>query len=196
MIKRFNDYDTTQSYGTFEQLPKGAYELVVMGVQVEENRNGQYLKIACDVAKGPHIGFFRNDYDNQQREDKKWHCNYLLNLPKDDGTEQDGWTKRRFKTVMEAFEDSNGSYRWNWDEQTLKGKRIGGLFNLREYLDKNGGSNWSTNLAQLVNVKSIEEGTYKMPADKPMKDSNSGSRPSADSFVNAGTSDAEFNPFA
>ena len=97
---------------------------------------------------------------------------------------------------MEAFEDSNGSYRWNWDEQTLKGKRIGGLFNLREYQDRNGGTNWSTNLAQLVNVKCIEEGTYKMPADKPLKNNGGGSRPSADSFVNSGTDNAEFNPFA
>lgn len=190
MIKKFNDYDETKAYGDIQMLPKGGYEMLVMGVQVESNSNGQYLKIACDVAYGPYLGFFRTDYDNQQTEDKKWHCNYLLSIPNDDGTEQDGWTKRRFKTVMEAFEDSNSGYHWNWDEQTLKGKKIGGLFNMREY-EKDGKIRQASNLAQLVPIKSIKENTFKLPEDKLLN-----KKPSADGFVNAGTDNgAEFNPF-
>jgi hypothetical protein len=191
MIQRFKDYEDTKAYGEIQQLPKGGYELLVMGVQVENNSKGSYMKIACDISYGEYLGFFKTDYDNQQTEDKKWHCNYLLLIPNDDGSEQDGWTKRRFKTVMEAFEDSNKGYHWNWDEQTLKGKKIGGLFNIREY-EKDGKVRSATNLAQLVSVKTIKDGTFKLPEDKLIN-----KRPSADGFVNAGTdSGKEFNPFA
>ncbi len=190
MIQRFKDYDETKAYGEIQQLPKGGYELIVMGVQVESNSKGKYLKIACDISYGEYLGFFKTDYDNQQTEDKKWHCNYLLSIPNDDGTEQDGWTKRRFKTVMEAFEDSNSGYHWNWDEESLKGKKIGGLFNIREY-EKDGKVKSATNLAQLVSVKSIREKTYKLPEDKLLN-----KKPSANGFVNAGTEGGEFNPFS
>lgn len=190
MIQRFKDYEDTKAYGEIQQLPKGGYELLVMGVQVENNSKGSYMKIACDISYGEYLGFFKTDYDNQQTEDKKWHCNYLLSIPNDDGSEQDGWTKRRFKTVMEAFEDSNKGYHWNWDEQTLKGKKIGGLFNIREY-ESNGKVRNATNLAQLVSVKTIKDGTFKLPEDKLLN-----KKPSADGFVNAGTdSGKEFNPF-
>lgn len=190
MIKKFNDYDATKSYGEIQQLPKGGYELIVMGVQLESNSKGQYLKIACDVCNGEYLGFFRTDYDNQQTEDKKWHCNYLLSIPNDDGSEQDGWTKRRFKTVMEAFEESNSGYHWNWDEQTLKEKKIGGLFNIREY-EKDGKVRQATNLAQLTTIKSIKEGTYKIPDDKLLN-----KKSSDNSFVNVSDNGKEFNPFA
>ena len=191
MIQRFKDYDDTKAYGEIQQLPKGGYELTVMAVKVESNSKGSYMKIACDISYGEYLGFFRTDYDAQQTEDKKWHCNYLLSIPNDDGTEQDGWTKRRFKTVMEAFEESNPGYHWNWDEQTLKEKKIGGLFNIREY-EKEGKVRSATNLAQLVSVKSIKEKTYKLPEDKLLN-----KKPSADGFINTGTdSGKEFNPFA
>lgn len=191
MIQRFKDYEDTKAYGEIQQLPKGGYELTVMAVKVESNSKGSYMKIACDISYGEYLGFFRTDYDAQQTEDKKWHCNYLLSIPNDDGTEQDGWTKRRFKTVMEAFEDSNSGYHWNWDEESLKGKKIGGLFNIREY-EKDGKVRSATNLAQLVSVKSIREKTYKLPEDKLLN-----KKPSADGFINAGTdSGKEFNPFA
>ena len=88
--------------------------------------------------KGNTKTFFANEYHNQQQEDKKWHCNYLLNVPNDDGTEKDGWTKRRFKTVTEALESSNTGYHFDWDEKKFKGKLIGGLFNEREYQKNDG----------------------------------------------------------
>ena len=114
-IRRFNDYETTKAYGDIQTLPRGGYILKIMGAEVCENRNGQYIKISCDIAEGEYTGFYANEYRNQQTEDKKWHCHYLLNCPKDDGTEQDGWTKRRFKTVIEAMEEANPGYHFDWD---------------------------------------------------------------------------------
>lgn len=183
-IKRFNDYDKTQSYSDYQQLPKGGYVLIIRDTEICENSRGQYVKIRCDIAEGEFAGFYDNEYRNQQSEDKKWHCNYLLNVPADDGTEQDGWTKRRFKTVIEALEESNSGYHFDWDEKKFKGKLIGGLFNEREYLANNGDVRRATNLAQLCTVEKIRSGNYKIPADKLLSNSGSTSAAASDGFMN------------
>lgn len=166
MISRFKDYEQTKSYKNFEQLPKGGYVLIIKGAEVCKNSVGEYTKIMCDVAEGDYKDFFMSDYCGQQKEDRKWRCNYLLNTPKDDGSEKDGWTKRRFKTVTEALEESNPGYHFDWDERKLKGKLIGGLFNEREYEANNGEIRRATNLAQLCTVEMIRSGNYKLPNDK------------------------------
>ena len=166
MISRFSDYEQTKSYKDFEQLPKGGYVLIIKGAEVCENSVGQYVKIMCDVAEGDYKDHFLSEYCGQKKEDRKWHCNYLLNVPKDDGSEKDGWTKRRFKTVTEALEDSNPGYHFDWDERKFKGKLIGGLFNEREYENDKGEIKRATNLAQLCSVEKIRSGNYKIPDDK------------------------------
>lgn len=166
MIRRFNDYEQTKSYKDFEQLPKGGYVLVIKKAEICENSVGQYVKIMCDIAEGDYKGFYTNEYLGQQKEDRKWHCNYLLNVPKDDGSEKDGWTKRRFKTVTEALEESNPGYHFDWDERKFRGKLVGGLFNEREYETNDGKVRRATNLAKLCAVEQIRSGNYRIPDDK------------------------------
>jgi hypothetical protein len=170
-IKKFNSYATTKAYSDYQQLPKGGYVLKIMGASVEQSNYGQYVKISCDIAEGEYKDFYADEYRNQQKEDKKWHCNYLLNVPNDDGSEQDGWTARRFKTVIEALESSNTGYHFDWDESKFKGKLIGGLFNYREYETSNGDVRTATNLAQLCDVEKIRSGKYQLPNDKLLKKS-------------------------
>lgn len=165
-IKRFGDYETTKAYGDIQALPKGGYVLKVLGAEVCSNSVGQYVKLGCDIVEGEYANFYANEYKNQQSEDKKWHCNYLLNVPNDDGSEKDGWTKRRFKTVIEAFEEANPGYHFDWDENKLKGKLIGGLFNEREYQATDGSVKRTTNLAQLCSVEKVRSGKYQLPEDR------------------------------
>ena len=166
MIKKFKDYEQTKSYGDYEKLPKGGYVLTIMGAEVLQNRVGEYIKVSADIYEGEFIQFFTREYKNQQTEDKKWHCNFLLNVPKDDGSEQDGWTKRKFKTFTEALEESNAGYHFDWDEQKFKGKLIGGLFNEREYEGRDGSIRKATNWAGVCAVEKIRDGSYTLPADK------------------------------
>ena len=130
-------------------------------------RFGDYEKTQ---AYGDYEGFYAKEYKAQQSEDKKWHCNYLLNIPNDDGSEKDNWTKRRFKTFTEALEESNPGYRFDWDEQKFKGKIAGGLFNEREY------------------------GDYKLPKDKILSSNNS-SRANSDDFMSVPDGTDEELPF-
>ncbi len=182
-IRRFSDYEQTKSYKDFEQLPRGGYVLIIKGAELCENSFGQYTKIMCDIAEGDYKDFFMNDYLGQKKGDRKWRCNYLLNTPKDDGSEKDGWTKRRFKTVTEALEESNPGYHFDWDERKFKGKLIGGLFNEREYEANNGEIRRATNLAQLCSVEKIRSGNYKIPEDKLLESKQSMPTTDKDGFM-------------
>lgn len=166
MIRKFGDYEQTKAYGSFEQLPKGGYVMQIKGVETRTNQRGEYLFISADIYEGDYMQFFTREYKNQQSEDKKWHCNYLLNIPTDDGSEQDGWTKRRFKTFTEALEDSNDGYHFDWDEQKFKGMLIGGLFNEREYESQKGDIRRATNWAGVTSVENIRSGDYTLPNDR------------------------------
>lgn len=166
MIRKFGDYEQTKAYGSFEQLPKGGYVMQIKGVETRTNQRVEYLFISADIYEGDYMQFFTREYKNQQSEDKKWHCNYLLNIPTDDGSEQDGWTKRRFKTFTEALEDSNEGYHFDWDEQKFKGMLIGGLFNEREYETQKGDIRRATNWAGVTSVENIRNGDYTLPNDR------------------------------
>lgn len=166
MIKKFGDYSSTKAYGDYQTLPKGGYVIKVLGVETARNSRGDYLIISCDIAEGEYKGFFAERYREQKGEDKKWGCNYFLSIPNDDGTEQDGWTKRKFKTFTEALEESNSGYHFDWDETKFKGKLIGGLFNEREYTKKDGATGKATNLASFTAVEKIRSGKFTLPKDK------------------------------
>lgn len=193
-IKRFNDYETTKAYGDYQHLPKGGYVIKILGAELCENFNGQYLKLGCDIVEGEYADFFENEYRNQQSEDKKWHCNYLLSVPKDDGSERDAWVKRRFKTVIEALEASNPGYHFNWDEREFKGKLAGGLFNEREYEKSDKSIGRVTNLAQICAVEIIHKGKYQLPKDKLLQP-NQRTSAKSDDFMKIPEGSKEELPF-
>ena len=164
MIKGFNDYDKVQGYQDRPQLPVGGYVMRIMGAEIKENQVGQYVQVSMDVAEGQYKDFFADDY-RAQDTNKKWHCNYLLNVPLDNGSERDGWSKRKFKTFTEALEASNDGYHFDWDEKKFNGLMIGGLFNMREW-ESGGRRGKSSNLAQVCSVEKIRSGKYKLPKDQ------------------------------
>ena len=197
MIKKFSDYEQTKGYGDYERLPKGGYVLVIKAAQLMQNSMGEYIKVSADIYEGEYIQFFTRAYKAQQSEDKHWTCNYLLNVPNDDGSERDGWTKRKFKTFTEALEDSNEGYHFDWDERRFKGLLIGGLFNEREYEGRNGDVRRATNWGGVCAVSKIREGNYKLPADKLLNKGYSATAPaSSDGFMSIPDGDDEETPFA
>lgn len=167
-MKKLNGYDKAQAYSDQEKLPVGGYILKILDVKYQENDWGDVIILSFDIEEGEYKGFFAANYKAQTQEDKKWKGTYRLRVPKDDGSEQDNWTMRRFKTVISNFEESNSGYHWNWDEQTLKGKMIGALFNNKEY-EFDGRHGFFTNCHSLVTVEKIRSGKFDIPADTLLK---------------------------
>lgn len=195
MISRFKDYDQIQGYSDYERLPKGGYVCQILAVENCYGSGGSYLKISLDIAEGDYKGFYMREWkaQKQSNEDVKWHCNFLLNIPKDDGSERDGWTKRSFKTFTNALEDSNPGYHFDWDETKFKGKLIGGLFNEREFEGRDGSARRATNFARPIAADKIRSGDYKLPDDKLLDKTP---KPSTGGFVEVPEGIDEELPFA
>ena len=77
-----------------KQLPVGGYIAKILDAEEVTYDWGSVLLISFDIAEGDYMNFFEKDYDAQQSEDKKWRGTYRLNIPKDDGSEKDGWATR------------------------------------------------------------------------------------------------------
>ena len=164
-MKAFNGYEKTQAYTSAPKLPVGGYVLKILAVKIEDGQGGNsdQMVISYDIAEGEETGFYQKNYAAQTGEDKRWKGTKRLWLPKDDGSEQDEWTKKKFKTFIVNVEDSNDGYHWDWDESKLKGKLVGGIFNEKEY-EMNGNSGFYTALHHFVTAETVRQSDFKIPA--------------------------------
>lgn len=171
MIRKPQKYDETQVTEPQEKLPIGGYVLKILGVKVEDYSWGQVLVLRHDIAEGEHVGFFKKNYDAQE-SNQKWKGTFRINLPKDDGSEMDQWNVRRLKAAMIAIEKSNDGYVWNWDENSLVGKFVGGLFGNKEY-EYNGSRGFYTECRTLCSTERIRSGNFTIPKDKMLENKTS-----------------------
>lgn len=169
MIKKFGGFEQTRAYTDSQQLPRGGYVCKIIGAKPIETKFGQSIKVAYDIAEGEYAGYFQAKYDANTNEDKKWPGVFLLNVPTDDGSQQDGWTKRAFKTFTDALEDSNDNYHFDWDESKFKGKLIGFVINYRQYEKQDGSVGNTPNVGRVTSVQNIKDGKFKIPDDKLLK---------------------------
>ena len=157
------------SSGAREILPAGGYVCEIKSAKVEEYSGGlSTLILAIDVIEGQYAGFFKKDFDQNTREDKKWRGTYRINLPKDDGSEMDAWTKRTFGNFIWSVQESNPGYTWDWEEKKLKGKKLGVIYRNREW-EMSGNTGWTTEAAGSASVEEIRAGSFRMLKDKPLK---------------------------
>lgn len=174
-----------------EHLPAGGYIAKIMDAKEISYEWGNVLLISFDIAEGEYKNFFANDYRNQQQEDKKWRGTFRIRIPKDDGSEQDGWSKKSFNNAMWAVESSNSEYHWDWNEAGLKGKMVGVLYRNKEW-EMNGNTGWFTECCAFTDIEEIRKGSFKMPKDKPLKKEPS---PFVGSFIDVDASELGDLPF-
>ena len=170
-MRPFNNYDTTQTISARAQLPVGAYICQIFKAEekVYTSPKGEWhkLEVSFDISEGEHKDFYANDYRSQSGEDKKWKGVLRMNIPTDDGSEADGWTKRSFKTNILAIEESNNGYHWDWNEAQLKGKTVGIVFRSEEW-EYNGKRGWRTAPFKMVPAADVKSGNIKIPDPKPL----------------------------
>ncbi len=171
MINKPNDWDNVKAASTAERekLPAGGYEAKIIGAKVVPNSNGtQRLEIAVDVIAGEFKDYFKNDFDNNPYEDKKWRGVARFFLPQDNGERGDDFKKMLLKAMTEALEKSNSDYKWNWDESKLKGLKTGIMVRDKEYDVYGDGkvTGFSPEIFEFVDIKIIREGNFKIPKPK------------------------------
>lgn len=182
---------------SFSELPKlqpGGYVLKILNIKVEPTDWGSRLAIQFDIAEGEFKGFFDKLYKAtpDEWENKKWKGSMRLSIPHNTGDE----TKFKkslgyFKSQIQAFENSNANLHIDcerdWDENVLKGKLVGVLFNEKEW-EKDGKTGWFTQCKRFVSANDIRSGNFTIPKREELK--NKPSTASNDSFdPNANLSD-------
>ena len=121
----------------FEQLPKDAYVIKIMGAKEDTWGDGsKNIRIAFDIAEGKYAHFYQNQFDRNTNEDKQWPFDavYTLNIPNDQSPE---YVWRNWNTFFADLEDSNSGFVFDGDLKKLKGKLIGGKFHNKQ-TEKNG----------------------------------------------------------
>ena len=194
-MKAFKGYEDAKVYGNTPKLPAGGYVLKIMDAKVEEGKDGKddSLLISFDIAEGEHAGFFSDNYKNQTQEDKKWKGTVYIRIPNDNNDPKEQWVRDRFRTFTYAVEDSNEGYHWDWNEDGLKGKIFGGVFNEREY-SFNNRNGFYTRLQQrnIIPAEKIRKGDFTIP-DRELLDGSTQKK--ADDFVTVPDGAEEDLPF-
>lgn len=195
MINKPRNWEDVRPLNERRKIPAGAYECVVKQAQVVRGDKGDMLCILFDIDAGEYAGYYQDDFTANTREDKKWKGVLRQFLPKDDGSDRDKWTKSQFKAVVQAFEESNRGYTWNWDERSLKGKVIGILLRNEEWA-YNGKTGWTARPYKAISVDAVADGKYTLPKDKPLNGGTASAAPentAAEMF--AAAEDEEGFPF-
>lgn len=162
-MKPIEGYDTTRAAtGEYETIEPGAYVLTIKTVAEEPSANQRAgVRIYFDIAEGEHRDYYQRQYDADTRAQKKWQG------AKWQMTEGAGLSF--FKGFITSVEESNSGYRWNWDERTLAGKRVGGIFRREQYRKTDGSTAWGTRLLSFCSVDTARKGV-EPPKDKPLDD--------------------------
>lgn len=173
MIRKPQNWENVQAIAERKALPADGYIVKIIAAKVttyEYNGNSfDKLEVAFDINDGEYKGFYQQDFDSQQREDKRWKGVKRFNVPTDDGSDADALSQRILKGATEALEDSNPGYRWDWDETKLKGKIVGCIFRLEEWA-MNGKKGWKAQPFKFVPAEDIKSGNFKQPKFKAHKD--------------------------
>lgn len=121
-MKKFSGFEAKKQAAR-EVLPAGGYVVKVLDVAEQHYTWGDVLEISFDIIEGAYTGFFAADYKNNPNEEKKWRGKFRLNEPKDDGSEMDGWTKKKFGGVILRLRIATPDFIGIGTKPSLKEKR-------------------------------------------------------------------------
>lgn len=195
-MKKPSNWNDVKAAGERVKLPAGGYEAKIINAKVVnyDGSNGSYerLEIAVDITAGEYKDYYKQDFDSNTRDDKKWRGVARFYVPTDDGSEKDEYTKSVLKSVTDALEDSNKNYHWDWDETKLKGLKVGILVRDKEY-EIDGKHGFSPEIFRFTDINRIKEGKFTVPKQKLLKGS-SGTSAAASSGDDSAASDDDY-PF-
>ena len=170
-FKKPKDYNDVK-VNDYRSLPAGGYICRIL--KAEETTSGKgkpMLKVAFDICDGEYSGYFMDSFQNfkaaaEDPAEVKWPFSgtkWILFF------DNEGKTNRDFKAFCTALEES-GTEAWINDVLNVKGFKdaeIGIVFRREEHKYMNQTS-WRTVPFRFRSVKSIEDGDFTVPEDKPL----------------------------
>ena len=154
-MEPIKDFDKVEAKGMddFRGLPIGAYECVIKDARLNHNEETgkNTLKISIDIASGEYKDYFLKAYETDTRIDRKWNNNAIRYIA------YEGDNVSYFKGFLTVIENSNIGYKWNWEESTLKGKKVCGVFQYEEYEKQDGTRGIKVRLTKFRSLEKLKE---------------------------------------
>lgn len=154
-MEPIKDFDKVEAKGMddFRGLPIGAYECVIKDARLNHNEETgkNTLKISIDIASGEYKDYFLKAYETDTRIDRKWNNNAIRYLA------YEGDNVAFFKGFITTVENSNVGYKWNWEESTLKGKKVCGVFQYEEYEKQDGTRGIKVRLSKFRSLDKLKD---------------------------------------
>lgn len=160
------DYDSISGYDD-ERLELGGHYLQIIKVEETKAKSGRPMLIiyldTSEFDKQPK--FFKNRFDNDTRQNKKWGCRYYQLTTDSQNPEA---TNHGLKRFHECVEKSNPGFNVKWGsdyEKCFKGKHIGGVFGREQFVGQNGKEHFAVKCFYLTTTDAIERGV-DIPDDR------------------------------
>lgn len=164
MLKKPTDWDKIEGieYGDYETLELGGHEVVIRNAYEYTGQTGTTsLRVEVDISGiDKQAGFYQKQYDNNPSVDRKWPssaCKYI-------SLKEDANCVALFKGFTTAVENSNSGYKWDFDEKSLIGKKLCGVFGLEEFEKQDGKIGTTVKLTQFRSLDKLKE--VKIPKVK------------------------------
>lgn len=149
-------------YGEYETLELGGHACIIRNADIYTGQSGnESLRVQVDIdTPDKQAGFFKKQFDNDTRSDKKWSngATKYFSLKEEN--------LGMLKGLITAVENSNSGFKFDMDENKLKGKKIAGVFGWEEYEKQDGTTGVATKLVQIRSLDKLNE--IKIPRVKKL----------------------------
>lgn len=151
-MKKIDNWDKieTREFNNSERLKLGGHKCVIKNVKNYTHNGIDKISLELDIAEGEQKDFFQKKYDEKAENSKYWDDGATISFVADPVEDKD---KSYFKGLIKAIESYNDNYKWDWDEEKLKGKKINVNFSLKEYKGSDGKTYIKPQVSRFVNSK-------------------------------------------
>ena len=153
-MKQIKDFDNVQAANGFERPEAGGYVCIIR--HVEDNPSKEFIHLEVDIAEGKFKGYAAETAERAGFWPLR--CNRFY------GGKSVGY----FKAFIEAVQNTNKGYRWDWNEQSLVNKGVGIVFREKEYVARDGSIRKSIAPFEFKTAAQIRDGDFTVPAPKPV----------------------------
>ena len=165
MIAKPKTYDEISINEDFERLELGGHKGIIIKVEeyTSDFSGKTSLKVYVDTAsddKQPE--YFKKQYENDTRIDRKYPNGAIKYVPIGEEENQ----IKMLKSFLTCVENSNTNYTYDWNKEVdqLKGKKIGLVFGMEEYISQDGTTKLATKLNQFRSIDKVDN--IKIPKVK------------------------------
>lgn len=145
-MRSFKGYEEVKVNNGFgERLKLGGHICKILEVKTEQftskkdGKTYETLVVKFDIeSPDEQAGFYANKFTEDAAKDAlnaKWRGYHRISIPTDDSED---FIKSNFKAFTTSVEESNPGYEWHWEENTLVGKKFGGVFAFEEFVTEDG----------------------------------------------------------